>query len=273
MSHSASTEIASATVHSLGALVSRETWVSRKKLGIRALALSAATCALVATFTLSAVTTSNEAHAQEVVSSTGKGIIGGALLGGEVVMITESLIGVKPTWAYIVGGGLGAVGGGIGGYFIEGGSADGKVPTYLLAGGLALVIPTLVLTLNATRYTPSETAREDKAPTNDIPADAGVRGGSSVGPSPAPANPAPAGGTPASPAPATAPTPGPGPTTRLTPAAAMPSPMSMVSFQQGSLRLGLPLPEVLPVFSMAERRQLNVKQETEFRFPMVHVAF
>jgi hypothetical protein len=42
-------------------------------------------------------------------SSTGKGIVGGALLGAEAVMLTEAAIGVKPRWAYLVGGGAGAV--------------------------------------------------------------------------------------------------------------------------------------------------------------------
>ena len=133
-----------------------------------------------------------EARADEV-SPTGKGIVGGALLGGEVVMITESLFRVENGWAYVIGGGLGAVGGGIGGYFVEQGSIDGRAPIYMLAGGLALIIPTLVLTLNATRYHPTEGASEDRAPTNGPAADPGKAGGSViVGPSAAPASPAPA---------------------------------------------------------------------------------
>src|SRR6185437_1526517 len=106
-------------------------------------------------------------------------------------------------WAYVIGGGLGAAGGGIGGYFIEQGSSDGKLPVYLLAGGLALIIPTLVLTLNATRYHPAENATEDRAPTNAPAADPGKIGGSVVSPpaTEAPATVAPGPG--ASPAPVT----------------------------------------------------------------------
>ena len=45
---------------------------------------------------------------------------------------------------------------------------------FLLAGGLGLIIPAVVLTLNAVRYTPSENASEDHAPTNAPPANPGT---------------------------------------------------------------------------------------------------
>ena len=78
-------------------------------------------------------------HAEEPgVSATGKGITGGALLGAEAVTAVEAAFGVKPAWAYLVGGGLGAVGGGIGGYFVGPGD-DAKPAHYLLAAGLALI--------------------------------------------------------------------------------------------------------------------------------------
>ena len=100
------------------------------------------------------------AHAEEV-SGSGKGITGGALLGGEAVMLVEAIAGVKPAWAYIVGGLVGAGGGAAGGYFIEkDGSA--KASSYMLAGGLVLLIPTTVAVLQATSYTPPEDYTEDK---------------------------------------------------------------------------------------------------------------
>ncbi len=98
-----------------------------------------------------------QAHAVPV-SPTGKGIAGGAMLGGEIVMITTAIIGVKAWWPYLVFGALGAGGGGVGGYFVE--TIDkGKTPEpalYMLAGGLALVIPTVVAVLNTTAYDPEE---------------------------------------------------------------------------------------------------------------------
>ena len=44
--------------------------------------------------------------------------------------------------------------------------SDGRIPAYLLAGGLALVIPAVVIMLDQTRYLPAEGAREDRPVTN-----------------------------------------------------------------------------------------------------------
>src|SRR5690606_10888474 len=41
-----------------------------------------------------------------------KGTIGGAMLGAEAVMITESALRLRPGWLYLVGGAAGALGGG-----------------------------------------------------------------------------------------------------------------------------------------------------------------
>lgn len=80
------------------------------------------------------------------------------MLGGEVVMITTAIIGVKAWWPYLVFGAVGAGGGAVGGYFVEQ-VDDGNTPEpslYMLAGGLALVIPTVVAVLNVTAYDPEE---------------------------------------------------------------------------------------------------------------------
>jgi hypothetical protein len=206
--------------------------------------------------------TEGEAHAQaapaaagEVVSPTAKGAIGGGLLGAELVMITESLIGVKPWWAYLVGGGLGAVGGAVGGYFVEKSVSDGRIPLFMLAGGLALIIPTTILTLNATRYRPSENATEDKAPTNEPKADPGGPGTNAAGqpqetaPAPSPA-PAPAAAPPATP------------------------PTTLLEFAPNRLRIGVPIPEVRPVFSIEQRKMYGVGSGgSEVRVPMVKLIF
>lgn len=222
--------------------------------GLSGLTLSAAFGALTLTAT--------DARADEV-SPTGKGIVGGALLGGEVVMITESLFHVESGWAYVIGGGLGAVGGGIGGYFIEQGSTNGKVPVYLLAGGLALIIPTIVLTLNATRYHPAENATEDHAPTNSPAADPGKIGGSVVSPSsssPVQAAPGP-GASPAAPA---APVPPSAPQSLLD---------VWTSPELSQVRIGVPVPEVRPVYSMAEQKKYGMTAQTELRMPLFRLTF
>lgn len=216
---------------------------------------AAATAAVLAGTTL--VAYAPDARADEV-NPRGKGIGGGALLGAEVVTITESLIGLKEGWMYAVGAGVGAVGGGLGGYAIENGSTDGRVPMYMLAGGLALVIPAVVLMLNATRYKPSEDATEDKAPTGPA-ADPGKVGGTSVlGAEPGAATPPSGGGATTPPAP-----------TPATP----PPPSSLLDIHGGAFRMGVPVPDVKPVYSAREQKELGVPQQTMLRMPVLNVVF
>jgi hypothetical protein len=84
-----------------------------------------------------------------------KGIVGGAILGAELVMLGESAFRLRPGWMYLVGGGAGALAGGYLGYRIGDGSSN-KPPAFLLAGGIALVIPTIMGVLTATQYAPPE---------------------------------------------------------------------------------------------------------------------
>lgn len=201
-----------------------------------------------------------EAHAEEV-SPKAKGIIGGALLGAELVVVTEAIIGVRSPAAYGVGAGLGAVAGGFAGFGVEQANS-GAASVVMLAGGIALIIPALVVTLNATSFQGDPNAREDRAPTNLPPADPGAVGGSAVtGPAPAPA-PAGGGAPAATPAPAAkAPAPAPAQAT------------SLLTLSPSALRLGVPVPEAHNVFSTQERRQLGMAQVTELRLPVVNVTF
>lgn len=211
---------------------------------------------LATAFLATTVTGESEAAAEETVSPTAKGVVGGGLLGAEVIMMTEAIIGVKPWWAYLIGGVAGAGGGAAAGYAVEKSSTDGRAPIFMLAGGLALAIPTLVLVLNATRYHPIEGASEDAAPKNEPKADPGAPGGNAVTPGGAPAVPVP---PPAAPAPA--------------PAPAAPPPQSFLDIHSGDVRLGVPVPEVRPVFSQTERAQFGMKQQTEVRVPVFHLTF
>nr|PZN28140.1 MAG: hypothetical protein DIU78_03395 [Pseudomonadota bacterium] len=105
-----------------------------------------------------------DAHALEAPpNTTGKGIAGGALLGAELVLALEAAFDVEPTWAYVVGGLVGAGGGAVGGYFVEQ-EADSRVPMFMLAGGMALAIPTIVAVLSATAYEPPEGPLESASP-------------------------------------------------------------------------------------------------------------
>jgi hypothetical protein len=88
-----------------------------------------------------------------------KGTIGGAMLGAEVAMLTESAFRLRPTWMYLAGGAGGGLIGGYVGNRMSGGS--NRPPSFLLAGGIALIIPTIMGVLTATQYEPIGTIRQD----------------------------------------------------------------------------------------------------------------
>jgi hypothetical protein len=201
-----------------------------------------------------------EARADNV-SSTGNaasGIGGGALLGAEIPLIVEGIAGVHSGWVYLISAVVGAGGGAAGGFAIENSSSDGRASTYMLAGGLALVIPALVLTLNATRYQPEEGATEDRTP--GPAAEPGVPGGSSITTSPGVAPPPP----PPPPQPVAPPPP--------------PPPQSLLDLRvrrgEGAFRMGVPVPEVRSSFSVAEARAYGLRDNpAELHLPVLHVAF
>ena len=248
-------------------------------------AIAVVTCGLTLAATMHA--SEGTARADEV-SPTGKGIVGGALLGGEIVTIPMALFNVKSGWAYAIGGGLGMIGGGVGGFAIERASfsSDGRVPIYMLAGGMALIIPAVVLILNATRYEPNEHVTEDKAPTNAPEANPGTPGGSAViggsvsgGAGAGTAPPPPPGSPPQPSQPATAPA-SPTPPSGTTPqpgggGATPPSvPLSLVDWHQGhAVRMGVPVIEVRETYTMAERKQYGLPQGTELRMPLLRGTF
>lgn len=251
----------------------RECRASERRDGARRGLRRAAALALATVTAATAVGAPRTAHAEEV-SPTGKGIAGGALVGAELVVFGEAIFGVRSTSAYLIGAGAGAVAGGVGGYFLEQGVDDGRIPAYVLAGGLALLIPAIVVTLDATRFRPTEGAREDR-PQDLPPSDPGKPGGSSVlgaepaAPAPAPATP------PATPAPEPAPAPAPAPTPEGGGGGGgTQAPTSLFDVHTGTLRLGVPVPEVRPVFSVAERKAYGVQNAgSELRFPVVRVTF
>jgi hypothetical protein len=88
-----------------------------------------------------------------------KGTVGGAMLGAEVVMLTESALRLRPGWMYLVGGAAGGLAGGYLGYKISD-DASNRPPSFLLAGGIALIIPTIMGVLTATQYEPIGTIRQ-----------------------------------------------------------------------------------------------------------------
>jgi hypothetical protein len=202
------------------------------------------------------------AHADEI-AGTPKAIVGGAFLGAEVVAIPMGIAGVRAGWAYAVFPALGAVGGGIGGFFMDKAYDDAKTSAYgsafMLAGGMALIIPTIVLMLNATRYHPSPEATEDRAPKNVGPeANPGATGGNAVTP-----------GATTTPPPAKDTGTGGGAGGNQPPYV----PLSLVDVHEGSLRMGIPVPEVRNTYTARELKELGVRQATELRVPVFKLAF
>jgi hypothetical protein len=233
---------------------------SRSVRGVRRVA------ALVTAGALAAATlvAPGSAHAEEA-TGTGKGIAGGALLGGEAVMAVEALAGVQSTWAYAVGGILGAGAGGVGGYFIESGTDSGRVPLYMLAGGMALVIPAAILALNATAYKPPADYQEDEGRRENEPvAEPPAPSGAPTGPAAAPPPP-----TGASRAKTRA------PRLALRPLVAprFTVPSSMLRVSGEGVRLGVPAVDVRPVFSQADMRQYGMTQAEEVRVPVFSAVF
>jgi hypothetical protein len=120
---------------------------------------------------LALLASAGEGRAESSTANRAKGVAGGAIAGSEVVMLTEAAIGVQASWLYVVGGVVGAGGGGVAGYYI-GGSASPKPPSFLLAGSIALVIPTLIGVVTATSFQPPDNYRPERSPDEDAPADA-----------------------------------------------------------------------------------------------------
>jgi len=233
------------------------------------------------TLTLATLTfASFTAHAEDV-SSTGKGIVGGSLLGAEIVLATEAAFKVKPAWAYLVGGVGGAAAGGVGGYFIEQ-DASPKTTMLMLAGGMALIIPTTVAVLSATAYEPPASYTQDRAPSDEPVAEPPRPSGAPTPTEPAPATTSPSGNEVTAPPPAEAP-PAPAPTSslrkhkpkahRTLPLDYHLSPPALIGVSADALTLGVPAVEVRNVYSRNELALYGVNQATELRVPVLSVLF
>lgn len=175
-------------------------------------------------------------HAEGPVSPTGKGTAGMAIIGGAVTATTMGLVGVEKRWAYLVFPPLVALGAGIGGYFMEQ-EAPVEVSTYLLGAGMALIIPTVIVSLNATAY---------KAP-DDYPNDPSKKTPAAESPRPA---------------------------ARLQDSFRMGHlPRSLVDLHRGALAIALPPVQVRNAFSTDEIAKFGVVQAREVHVPLFHASF
>lgn len=210
----------------------------------------------------------DEAHAQaaepDAVSGDGKGIVGGALLGAEIVMMPMGIAGLEPWWPYVVFGGVGAVGGAVGGWAVEQAAPPAEAPLYMLAGGLALIIPTLVLTLNATTRSeyedeqdPSTLTKQPEDPLNaPIPGEGEAPGTPAIGVD---------GGVGV--------TPGAKVRTPRKRAARPSLPMALFDLEGEEVRMGIPNVAVKPLYTEAEMYAFDLEQGTVVDIPVFRTAF
>jgi hypothetical protein len=206
------------------------------------------------------------AHAtgEAEVSSTGKGIVGGALMGAELVMVTEAAFGVRPAWAYLVGGVAGGAAGGVGGYFVDQQDSP-RASMLMLAGGLVFAIPTVVAVLSATAYEPPQSYLQDQPPADEPVAEP---------PAPTNAAPPPVVAPPASEPPVVAPA----PTTRRylrsdrRLSLRLPPP-ALFGMKDSRLALGVPNVELRQAYTRTERVVFGAPDATEVRIPVIDVAF
>ena len=242
--------------------------------------------AMLTLATLSLVPLAAHAETTEV-STTGKGTVGGTLLGAEAVLAVEAAFKVQPTWAYVVGGLGGGAAGGVGGYFIEK-SASPRTTLFMLAGGMALAIPVTVAVLSATAYEPPASYTQDRAPADEPIAEP---------PQPAatptlapPATTSPAGnevtappGPPSTPPIIVPPAAPPPPTGSLHRHKALArrtlpldyhlSPPALIGVSAQALTLGVPAIELRDVYSRNEIAMFGVTQATEVRVPVLNFLF
>jgi hypothetical protein len=226
-----------------------------------------ATAAAALVSFLSVDAAAQAATTADPVAVDGKGIVGGALLGAELVDITIGIIGVEEAWPYFVFGGVGAVGGAFAGYGVEQatGPATPEPALFMLAGGLTLIVPTLVIALNATSADPpvEEADFPDEPAADPPPAAPGAPpgGGGTVGVGVSTSQ----RDTPVKKDPARV-------ARRTTAAPAAPR-MTAVDLREGDLALGLPAVQVRPLYSSQELARYGVAQGTEVRVPVLGAAF
>lgn len=182
-----------------------------------------------------------------------KGVIGLGLVGAELGFIIPAVAGLDETWAFIVFPVVGATGGAIAGYFALEEPGNTELSVAALAFGMAMVIPTMVITLAATAYDPEDEgtveAGGDFEGEFDEGAEIDVGGGTEVDVQP--------------------------------PEAAAPRGRRIARAGSGLLRwtddvglmLGVPGLAIAPSYTEAELARYGGRQQTELHVPVVSGAF
>lgn len=97
-----------------------------------------------------------QAPAGDQVEASPKGLVGLGLIGAEIGFIVPAVAGLHETWAFIVFPIVGAAGGAVAGHFLLDANDLTEWSIVTLAVGMAMVVPTMVITLSATAYDPED---------------------------------------------------------------------------------------------------------------------
>ncbi|MBX3249623.1 MAG: hypothetical protein KF901_20770 [Myxococcales bacterium] len=195
--------------------------------------VAALSSALVAT---SATPSTAAAQATEPrqIDASPKGLIGLGLIGAELGLTIPALAGLRETWSLIVFPVVGGAGGALAGHFLLDNNGHVNASVAMLTVGLALIVPSVVLTLWATRYRPPEDGVE-RSNDDMEPLDADDEAAR-------PTPPAHAGG-------------------------------GLLRIGRDGLQVGLPDVGVLPSYTLEELALFGGQQSTEVRFSLLSGRF
>lgn len=122
------------------------------------------TLAFAAALAVGALASPSRAAAQDPmpvqVDASPKGLIGLGFIGAELGLTIPALAGLDETWSLIVFPVVGAAGGAIAGHYAIDNRGNEKAAVATLMIGLALVVPSIVITVAATAYDPEDDFEE-----------------------------------------------------------------------------------------------------------------
>jgi hypothetical protein len=137
--------------------------VLERRVGLKLPGIAQMTALAVAMALVGVTSTPSSARAQDPVVETGSGIsavpkgtIGMGLIGAELGFAIPALAGLDDWYWYVIFPTIGAAGGAVAGWFVADKPGRQNASVALLATGIALILPTMVLTAWKTSYSPDE---------------------------------------------------------------------------------------------------------------------
>ncbi len=212
--------------------------------------LLAAACVMALTYTHAARA---QTTPDEVSNNGAKGAVGLGLLAMELTVNIEAAAGVKKPWVLAVTGLVAAGAGAAGGYFAEtkpSPDTGAQVGVGLLAGGMAMLVPTMIIATALTKYR----GRKEAAPEVEVVTEEAAAAEPEVEEAPAEKE------APAEEAPAEE-------ETTEEPATAL------LNVSKQRLTLAVPPVIMAPVFSEDEIGVLTDEQQTEYRINLINLVF